>query len=255
MAGEAFIRIAMRVSGRLSTLALGMGPYLREVAGRTAPHTAIGCYYGIDTDLFSPVSPEQRRALRRAHGLPEDKFLVFFSSRISHEKDPETVLIATSKARQRGLDAVLLNLGGGYHDFLKLAAELGLERAGDWIIGRPAVHPMKELCHYFQCADVLVQASLAEGAAFSTLEALAAGTPVIATDIGGMAVQLKGFAQLTPRRNADAAAEALLWVAANPDAARSQALRGRDYVIAEWNRRKAFADLKRHLEQCRGESA
>ena len=255
MAGETFIRFAMAVSGRLSTLALGMGPYLRDIAGRTARRTAIGCYYGIDTDLFSPVDIERRRALRRAHDLPEEKFIIFFSSRISHEKDPETVLRATAEARQRGLDAVLLNLGGGYRDFLKLAAELGLEGAGDWIIGRPAVHPMKDLCHYFQCADVVVQASLAEGAAFSTLEALAAGTPVIATNIGGMAVQLKGFAQLTPRRDPAAVADALLWVAHNPADARAQALRGRDYVIAEWNRRKAFADLKVHLEQCRDGSA
>lgn len=249
MAGEAFIRFAMATSGRLSTLALGMGPYLKDVAARSARHAAIGCYYGVDTAVFTPVTREQRQALRRKHDLPEDKFIVFFSSRISHEKDPETVLKATATARQQGLDAVLMNLGGGYRDFLRLADDLGLAGARDWIIGRPAVHPMQDLCNYFQAADVLVQASLAEGAAFSTLEALATGTPVIATNIGGMTVQLKGLAQLTPRRDADAMADAMLWVARNPAEARAQAARGRDYVVAEWNRQKAFADLKWHLEQ------
>jgi len=249
LAGEGFIRFAMATSGRLSTLALGMGPYLRDVAGRSAWRTAVGRYYGVDTTLFAPVTREQRRELRRRHALPEDKFIVFFSSRMSHEKDPETVLTATARARAQGLDAVVLNLGGGYQEFLKLAADLGLADAADWIVGRPAVHPMKELCNFFQAADVVVQSSLAEGAAFSTLEALAAGTPVIATNIGGMAVQLKGYAQLTPRRDAAAMADALLWVAAHPAEARAQALRGRDYVLAEWTRQKAFSDLQLHLEQ------
>ena len=38
-------------------------------------------------------------------------------------------------------------------------------------------------------------------------------------------------------------ADALLAIAASPDAARAQALLGREYVCREWNRRKAFGDL------------
>jgi glycosyltransferase involved in cell wall biosynthesis len=254
-AGEAFIRFAMQVSGRLATTALGMGPYLRDVAGRVSRRTGIGGYYGVDTDAFKPVSPQDRRALRERHDLPAGRFIIFFSSRISHEKDPETVLRAVSRVRSQGLDAVVLNLGGGYRDFLDLARELGYTDAEEWIIGRPAVHPMRNLSEYFQLADVLVQSSLAEGAAFSTLEGLAAGTPVIATDIGGMAVQLKGYAQLTPRRDAEAMAAALRWVADNPADARAQALAGRAYVEAEWRRDKVFRDLKHVLQQAHADPA
>jgi glycosyltransferase involved in cell wall biosynthesis len=246
-AGEAFIRFAMQVSGRLATTALGMGPYLRDVAGRISRRAAIGGYYGVDTSAFSPVTHEQRMALRRAHDLPENRFIIFFSSRISHEKDPETVLRAAARVRAQGLDAVVLNLGGGYRDFLALAHKMGFADADTWLIGRPAVHPMKNLHEFFQLSDVLIQSSLAEGAAFSTLEGLAAGTPVIATDIGGMAVQLKGHAQLTPRRDHDAMAAAIRWVADHPVEARAQALRGRAYVEAEWQREKVFRDLRNVL--------
>jgi glycosyltransferase involved in cell wall biosynthesis len=249
IAGEAFIRCAMSLSGRLATTALGMGPYLTDIAGANSAHSAMGGYYGVDTARFTPASNEQRRTLRKRHQLPEDRFVILFSSRISHEKDPETVLRAAAKARAQGLDAVLLNLGGGYKDFLILAADLGLTDATEWIIGRPAVHPMRELCEYFQAADVVIQSSLAEGAAFSTLEALAAGTPVIATDIGGMAVQLNGYAQLTPRRDVDAMVKAIWWVARSPADARDQALKGREYVHENWRREKAFGDLKQVLEQ------
>ena len=151
-------------------------------------------------------------------------------------------------ARARGLDAVLLNLGGGYREFLALPARLGIENGAGWIMGRPAVHPGAELADYFRAADVVALASLAEGAAYSTLEALACATPVVATAVGGMAVQLDGYAELTPRRNHEAMAAALLAVAADPASARAKAARGREYVCREWNREKAFADLARVLE-------
>ena len=117
------------------------------------------------------------------------------------------------------------------------------------MIGRPAAHPMTEVADYFRAADAMALGSLAEGAAFSTLEALACGTPVVATDIGGMAVQLKGYARLTPRQDAQAMAEQFLWIAAHREEARAQALGGREYVCRHWNRRKAFGDLLAVLEE------
>ena len=63
-------------------------------------------------------------------------------------------------------------------------------------------------------------ASLAEGLGISPrLKSLACGTPVVATAVGGMAVELEGYARLVPRRDAEAMARELLWVAANRDAA------------------------------------
>lgn len=248
-AGEFVIRALMTVNGKLASRCLAMGPYLRDVAARYCPRSEVGLYYGVDTDFFRPADTEEREELRRRRGLPTDKFVIFLSSRISHEKDPETVLRATATARARGLDAVLINLGGGYKDFIRLAGELNLPDAGQWVMGRPAAHPMLDVADYFRAADVMALGSLAEGAAYSTLEALACATPVVATDIGGMAVQLKGHARLTPRRDAEAMAEQFLWVANNPVEARAQAMRGREYVCRQWNRRKAFDDLREVLEE------
>ena len=70
VAGEAFIKLAMGVSGRLGTTALGMGPYLRDVAARTSANPGIGGYYGVDVDLFKPATDAQRRLLRQRHDLP-----------------------------------------------------------------------------------------------------------------------------------------------------------------------------------------
>ena len=251
--GEAVIRALMMVNGLLARRCLAMGAYLQGIAARYCARTSPGLYYGVDTSFFRPADAAERRELRRRLDLPADRFLIFLSSRISHEKDPETVLRTTALARARGLDAVLLNLGGGFAEFLGLARALHLPDAETWVLGRPAAHPMTEVADYFRTADAMALASLAEGLGISPLESLACGTPVVATAVGGMAVELPGYARLVPRGDADAMAEQLLWIAAHPDEARAEALRGRAYVEREWNREKAFDDLRIVLEEVASE--
>jgi glycosyltransferase involved in cell wall biosynthesis len=247
--GEAAIRGMMTFNGALATRCLAMGPYLRDIAAKYCSRSEVGLYYGVDTAFFTPADATERRRLRVARDLPVDAFLIFLSSRISHEKDPETVLKATAIARSHGLPAVVLNLGGGYRDFLALADRLDLKDASSWVIGRPAAHPMIDVADYFRTADVMALASLAEGAAYSTLEALSCGTPVVASAVGGMAVQLKGVAQLVRRQDPAAMAAAFQWIAAHPEEARAQATRGREMVVRDWSRERAFAELARVIAE------
>ena len=247
--GEAAIRGMMTFNGRLATRAVALGPYLREIAARYSERTDVGLYYGVDTSLFTPADAGERRRLRVKRNLPADAFLIFFASRVSHEKDPETVLQATAIARERGLNAVVLNLGGGYQEFVALAERLQLAGASDWVIGRPAAHPMIDVADYFRATDVIAQASHAEGLGLSPLEALACETPVVATAVGGMAAQLKGVAQLVPRRDPAAMAAAFEWIAAHPEEARAQAARGREMVVRDWSRERAFAELARVIAE------
>jgi glycosyltransferase involved in cell wall biosynthesis len=247
--GEAAIRGMMTFNGRLATRSVALGPYLREIAARYSARTDTGLYYGVDTSLFTPADADERRRLRVKQNLPADAFLIFFASRVSHEKDPETVLRAAAIARAGGLNAVVLNLGGGYREFVALADPLGLKDASSWVLGRPAAHPMIDVADYFRTADVIAQASHAEGLGLSPLEALACDTPVVATAVGGMAVQLKGVAQLVPRQDAAAMAAAFEWVAAHPEEARAQAARGRDMVVRDWSRERAFSELARVIAE------
>jgi len=252
VAGELAIRALMRINGLLATRCVALGEYLRALASRYSRRCEVGLYYGVDTDVFRPADAAERALLRRRLDLPAGKFLVVLSSRISHEKDPETVLRAAAIARSRGLDLHVLNLGGGHQDFLALARAMALPDVDAWVAARPAVHPMRGLADYYRAADALAQASLAEGLGLAPLEALACGVPVVATEVGGMALTLAGRGRLTPRRDPEAMAEQLLWIAEHAEEARAQALRGREYVVREWNRAKAFGDLGRVLEAAAG---
>jgi mannosyltransferase len=223
---------------------VALGPYLRDLAGHYCARTENGHYYGVDVETFRPATNEERIALRKKLGLPLGRFLIVLSSRISHEKDPETVLRAVAAARAAGLDAVVLNLGGGYEEFLALGHTLNLGDTSAWVFGRPAVHPMTELADYVRAADALLQGSLEEGLGLSPLEALACEVPVVATAVGGLAAHLGDYATLTPRRDADAMTQAVLAIAADPATARDKARRGREYVRRDWSRQVAFRSLR-----------
>jgi len=220
-----------------------VGPYLAAVASRNCSRVISGYAYGVDTAFYTPATEPEKIRLRSKLCLPADKFLVLSGSRVSHEKDPETVLCATARAREQGLDAVILNLGGGYRDFLRLAKDLSLPEAERWVLGRPAAHPMTELADYYRAADVVAQGSLDEGAGMTTLEGLACGVPVVCTAVGGMAQMLPGYARLTPKRDVDAMAREFLWISTHRAQAVAQALRGREYVCTAWSRKRAFDSL------------
>ncbi len=91
MGRRAVIRTLMRVNGALAARALVMGPYLRTVA---APFSARVAHRpllrrGHIAASGLPTQAERLR-LRGRLGLPAGRFLVLLSSRISHEKDPES---------------------------------------------------------------------------------------------------------------------------------------------------------------------
>jgi glycosyltransferase involved in cell wall biosynthesis len=241
--GETAIRTLLTINGKAATACVALGPYLLNVASRYCARTERWFYYGVDVDVFRPATADERLALRKQLGLPLDTFLIILSSRISHEKDPETVLSAVARARAAGLDAIVLNLGGGYQQFLALAESLDLPDASAWVLARPAAHPITELADYIRCADALLQGSLEEGLGLSPLEALACGVPVVATAVGGL-MHLQDYATLTPRRDADAMAAAVLAIAADPAGARARAQRGREYVRNAWRRDVAFQSLR-----------
>ncbi len=246
--GEMVIRILMSMNGRVVARCAAWGPYLQSIARQYCTRVVAGHYYGVDTQFFRPASPAERLALRQHLGLPGDQFLILFPSRISHEKDPETVLKAVALLRRHGVPAVVLNLSGGYENFLRLAAEMGLPLGSEWVMGRPAMHPMRDLADYFRAADVICQSSLEEGLSLATLEGMACGVPVVASEVGGMASHLKDRVWMVGRRNPEAMSRAFLSIAQAPAEAAEKAGRQRAWIEAEYSRTKAFEHWRQLFE-------
>jgi teichuronic acid biosynthesis glycosyltransferase TuaC len=154
---------------------------------------------GVDLELFQPVD---RDAVRRRLGLAGTVLLS--AGHAIRRKGHHLAIEAL-----RGLPEVTLMIAGDgpYEQALRtLAARLGVEDRVRFL-GHVEQEDLKE---YYGAADALVLASSREGIANVLLEAMACGTPVIATAVWGTpeAVTCSAAGVLMTERTAPALVEA-----------------------------------------------
>ncbi len=92
--------------------------------------------------------------------------------------------------------------------------------------------PQQELCYQIAQSSVLVLPSLSEGLGRVLIEAMAAGTPVIGSSVGGIPDIIKegvtGF--LVPPGDENALAEKMIYLLENPHEVLAMGKRGREFV-------------------------
>lgn len=212
----------------------------RATAALTKGNKTVIPAYGVDTEIFSPRGTRQEA--REALDLPLDKPIILCRSRVAPEKDPETFLAAVSKLLKGGTDLVVLYVGGEFPEFVSLADDFQVP-----VLAVGHVHPQVELPLYYRAADLTIQTSKEEGLGMSPLEALACGTPVIASAVGGLVESIRPgeTGWLVPAGDSEALAEAIMEVLNDPDEASRRASRGRRMVEEEYSVKLAFEAWKR----------
>lgn len=239
------VRLLARMNARVGTHAIALSQYLactlRAYGGPL--HVEIVPVYGVDVNVFQPPAAG-RGAAKSALGLPPDGSVVLFCSRIAPEKDVRTMLEAFGRLLADGRNVWLLHRSGGYRALREEAEHLGISAR---VIATDAVHPTNELPATYAAADVCVQASRAEGLGFAPLEALACGTPVVATAVGGLRETIfDGETGWTcPPGDARALARAIAAVLDAPAEAQRRAAVGRQMVIDRYERTRVFDQLDR----------
>lgn len=140
-------------------------------------------------------------------------------------KGIETLLAALAAPDAPDLPVVLAGQPGwGGLDPLALARRSGLDPARVHLLGRITD---QELAVALHGAAVLAAPSLAEGFGLPVLEAMAAGVPVVHSDVPAL-VEVAGGAGMTVQRNDPAAlAAALRAVLSDPGTARAMSVAGR----------------------------
>lgn len=242
------IKSLIYLNSKMADCCLAVGPYLQNKNSSQFKNVLQSKAYGVDTRFFSPVPSDQKLKLRLQNDLPLNSFIVFFASRVSHEKDAETMLKSVHLLRSKGVDAVALNYGGNYREFIATAKKLNLPDWPFWVLGRPAAHPTNKLNQIYQSSDVLVQSSLEEGLGLSPLEAMSCGIPSVVTSVGGMKDHIRSFTWQVEKKDSQMMCEHLYWIYSNPDKARIITLEGRRYVEESWSIKEAEDSFKRAID-------
>lgn len=172
-------------------------PILREQGRRTVIPN------GVDLATFCPGEP---RAARQRLGLPEHARIVLFAhpgAKQSQFKDYPTFARCASLLASRRFPWPLI--------FLAVGPALPAEEVGGASIRFvPRVTDRLTMAEYYRAADIYLHPARAENFPLAVLEAMACGTPVVASRIGGIPEQVtddeNGF--LAPVGDADAMAEA-----------------------------------------------
>jgi hypothetical protein len=236
------IRLLGRINGSVGQGYVVLSQHLRDVVRQyDARHPVhIIPVYGVDLAHFRPAV--DRAQARAARGLPAAGAIIFNSSRVAPEKDVLTLIDAFKVLLAEGRDVYLLNRSGGFREFLAAARRAGI---GQRVIATDAADPRRELPLDYASADVCVQASRAEGLGFSVLEALACGTPVVATAVGGLVETVKDgeTGWTVPPGNCAALASALREALDHPGEARRRAAAGRTIVQSHYGSTAAFDAL------------
>jgi histidinol-phosphate phosphatase family protein len=168
---------------------------------------------GFDPREFAPADKRWARALL---GLPEEEFIVLQLGRMVPRKGVDTVVRAM--ARLHGRRARLLVVGGEARDpDPLLTPEIGRLRAlaeSEGIAERVTFTGSRsraELRDYYAAADVFVTTPWYEPFGITPVEAMACGTPVIGSAVGGIKTTVRDgvTGYLVPPKDPDALAERL----------------------------------------------
>lgn len=250
--GATLIKTLLTINGLIIRKALAGGPYLIRYFEKYFSYVGSMQYYGVDTELYRPVDQDKKSSLKEKYGFSKDSFIIFFSSRVSHEKDPETVLQAVYnlylKLKKEGRGITLLNLSGGYEKMTALAKELGLKESEAWLQTRPPAHPMKDLPEFYQLSDLVVQASREEGLGISPLEGMACGKPVIASNIGGMKEHLAPYCKMVTPLNVEELQKAIE-ATMNSESDIEALKESRAYIEKSWSKEVAINALSQELKK------
>jgi D-inositol-3-phosphate glycosyltransferase len=147
---------------------------------------------GVEHAFFSPgFRPQARRAL----GLDGDAIMLLFVGRLQELKGADLALETLIELRQRGRHAMLAIVGGpsgpdGKATLEKLhqrVAEAGVIDQVTFVA--PQAHQL--LSSWMRAADVTLVPSRAESFGLVALESSACGTPVVASDVGGLSTLIE----------------------------------------------------------------
>ena len=168
-------------------------------------------------DMEAWAGDRSESTMRAELGLPEDRFVMLCASRFAEDKGHKYLIDSIKRLTELTAVPFTLVLAGDgplLEPSKEQVKELGLEEQVKFIGFR------KDIKNLYKGSDLYVNSSQHEALSFLIIEAMAAGLPVIATDMGGNSDIVNdeaGCGLLVEYDNPDSMAEAMKRFLEDPD--------------------------------------
>jgi alpha-maltose-1-phosphate synthase len=228
-------RVAAESAAAVVAVSEGMRADVLAVYPAIPPDRVRVIRNGIDPGEYTP---DPATDVLARHGVDPGRPSVVFVGRITRQKGLPVLL----KAAQQLDPAAQLVLCAGQPDTADLADEVaglvaGLRAARSGVVWLPEMLPKREVIQLLTHATVFACPSLYEPLGIVNLEAMACGTAVVGSDVGGIpeVVADGETGLLVPPDDPGALASALNSLLADPGRAEAMGRRGRERAIAEFS--------------------
>lgn len=216
----------LRLIWRRSAAVVAVSEGLRRLALKSYPQGEIHVIHnGVDTQRFCPPdSPRDHRGPLR----------ILTACRLVKRKGIQFLLQALAMAKRASVDFRLTVVGdGNYSTQLKdLARRHGLQEVE--FLGSLRQEQLPEI---YRSAEILASPSLTEAFGLTAAEAMACGTPVLSSNVGGVPeiVRDRTDGYLVPPADPGAILEALGWLLARRNELDAMGMAGRRRIVAQFS--------------------
>jgi D-inositol-3-phosphate glycosyltransferase len=170
---------------------------------------------GIDTTKFCPATRDERIAIRRLFGLPQDRRLALFVGRLVEKKGYQILL----EARDSAYDLVFVGPGA--------IPQNGRTQGVHW------VGPLDQVqtCELYRACDLFAFPAVGEIFTLAMQEAMACGLPVVTTDDPAYVDSITSSSLVLCRRDAGSFRAAIKSLLADTDRLRVLGVRSRELAV------------------------
>jgi glycosyltransferase involved in cell wall biosynthesis len=195
---------------------VGVGQAVRDalIANEGIPPERISVLYnGVNLQPFGSFG--DRDAVRKELGIGRDELVLIQVARLDYLKDHLTAIRTVDRVVARRRNTRLVLVGEGPERPL-IEQEVKQRGLGDHV---RMLGLRKDIPRLVAAADIFLLTSISEGIPLTLIEAMAAGLPIVSTDVGGVAeVVLDGCTGVLAAAKDDARlAEHCLRLAADPE--------------------------------------
>ena len=234
-------RALARITDRIITVSPAQRRDIVQVYGIAPVERVLTIPLGLDLQPLRVAKQAYGGQFRSSLGVSDDTPLVGFVGRLTAVKNPELFVKAARRVVDQCPQTRFVFVGDG-----ELRPEL--ERQVD-ALGL-AQHVLfagwqADMLPIYADLDLLALTSLNEGTPVTVIEALASGTPVVATAVGGVpdVVMDQETGTLVPSGHADVLAEAMLQLIRAPEWAQALALAGQQDVLKRFDLERLTNDM------------